>query len=94
MKNTSGKGGGARKYGRNKVKCAKYRSMGTQGINKKLKMARHKKFVEMKKEERNEKERVRRSAELSRTQEGSSVTGEAKTDGQVPVDIKDGTGVR
>lgn len=53
-KKNNGKGGGAKKYGRHKAHCAKYKAEGRREKNKKRKMAKHLKMV-VKKRGRNGK---------------------------------------
>ena len=48
-KSSQQKGGGARKIGRNKVKCAEYRMKGIREKNKRRKVAKHKAFIAKKK---------------------------------------------
>lgn len=46
------KGGGAKKIGRSKVKCARYKAMGTREKNKARKIAKDAKFKAKKKAEK------------------------------------------
>ena len=52
MPKRGGKGGGAKKYGRDKVKCARYRNEGREEKNKTRHIAKQKRFEAKKKAKR------------------------------------------